>query len=129
MESREINCRTVSYFLGQSLRRGRTRGHLGSGASDARPDRRHRCGRDPVRLRSRIPDTGLPDRSWGHTPALGREGKNHRIFQGVFTVIGEEITSKIVFVCSDMWEPYLKVIRKNAPRLCTSSTGSTSWLR
>ena len=25
---------------------------------------------------------------------------------------GEEITSKIVFVCSDMWEPYLKVIRE-----------------
>ena len=26
--------------------------------------------------------------------------------------MGEEITSKIVFVCSDMWEPYLKVIRE-----------------
>jgi len=26
--------------------------------------------------------------------------------------MGEEITSKIVFICSDMWEPYLKVIRE-----------------
>jgi len=28
-------------------------------------------------------------------------------------MIGQEIASKIVFVCSDMWEPYLKVIRQN----------------
>ena len=33
-------------------------------------------------------------------------------FQGFFTTIGAEITAKIVFVCSDMWEPYLKVIRE-----------------
>jgi transposase len=41
-------------------------------------------------------------------------GKERTIesFQGFFTTIGEEIISKIVFVCSDMWEPYLKVIRE-----------------
>ena len=41
-------------------------------------------------------------------------GKERTIesFQGFFTVIGDEIASKIVFVCSDMWEPYLKVIRE-----------------
>jgi transposase len=41
-------------------------------------------------------------------------GKERTIesFQGFFTAIGEEITSKIVFVCSDIWEPYLKVIRE-----------------
>jgi transposase len=41
-------------------------------------------------------------------------GKERTIesFQGFFTVIGEEIGSKIVFICSDMWEPYLKVIRE-----------------
>ena len=33
-------------------------------------------------------------------------------FQGFFATTGEEITSKIVFVCSDMWEPCLKVIRE-----------------
>jgi transposase len=39
---------------------------------------------------------------------VGKE-RTTESFQGVFTVIGEEIASKIVFVCSDMWEPYLKV--------------------
>src|SRR6202047_911094 len=33
-------------------------------------------------------------------------------FREFFTVIGAELASKIVFVCSDMWEPYLKVIRE-----------------
>jgi transposase len=33
-------------------------------------------------------------------------------FRGFFTVIGDELAPKIVFVCSDMWEPYLKVIRE-----------------
>jgi transposase len=33
-------------------------------------------------------------------------------FQGFFQVIGGEIASQIAFVCSDMWEPYLKVIRQ-----------------
>src|SRR5215813_11550326 len=41
-------------------------------------------------------------------------GKERTIesFQGFFTTIGEEIASKIAFICSDMWEPYLKVIRE-----------------
>jgi transposase len=41
-------------------------------------------------------------------------GKERTIesFQGFFTTIGEEVTSKIVFICSDMWGPYLKVIRE-----------------
>jgi transposase len=42
---------------------------------------------------------------------VGRE-RTIESFQGFFTTIGEELTSKIVFVCSDMWEPYLKVIRE-----------------
>jgi transposase len=41
----------------------------------------------------------------------GRE-RTVESFQGFFTVIGDEVASKIVFVCSDMWEPYLKVIRE-----------------
>ena len=41
-------------------------------------------------------------------------GKERTIesFREFFTVIGDEIASKIAFVCSDMWEPYLKVIRQ-----------------
>ena len=41
-------------------------------------------------------------------------GKERTIesFQGFFSTIGDDVASKIVFVCSDMWEPYLKVIRE-----------------
>jgi len=41
-------------------------------------------------------------------------GKERTIesFHGFFTIIGDEIASRIVFVCSDMWKPYLTVIRE-----------------
>src|SRR5664280_2181432 len=41
-------------------------------------------------------------------------GKERTIesFQGFFTVIGEQLASQIEFVCSDMWQPYLEVIRQ-----------------
>jgi transposase len=42
---------------------------------------------------------------------VGRE-RTIESFQGLFTVVGDELASKIVFVCSDMWEPYLEVIRE-----------------
>src|ERR1700678_3832579 len=42
---------------------------------------------------------------------IGRE-RTIESFQGFFTCIGDELASKIVFVCSDMWQPYLKVIRE-----------------
>jgi transposase len=51
---------------------------------------------------------------------VGRE-RTIESFRGFFTVIGDELASKIVFVCSDMWEPYLKVngeepiMRRKAP--------------
>ena len=42
-------------------------------------------------------------------------GKERTIesFQGFFTVIGETLASQIAFVCSDMWQPYLEVIRQH----------------
>jgi transposase len=33
-------------------------------------------------------------------------------FEGFFTMIGEDLAKKIAFVCSDMWKPYLRVIRE-----------------
>jgi transposase len=42
---------------------------------------------------------------------VGRE-RTIESFRGFFKVIGDEVAAKIVFVCSDMWEPYLKVIRQ-----------------
>src|SRR3979411_1329252 len=43
-------------------------------------------------------------------------GKERTIesFQGFFTAMGKDVISKIVFVCSDMWEPYLKIIREHS---------------
>ena len=51
-------------------------------------------------------DLGITRLLW-----VGRE-RTIESFQGFFTVIGDELASKIAFVCSDMWEPYLKVIRE-----------------
>ncbi len=42
---------------------------------------------------------------------IGRE-RTIESFQEFFKTIGDEVAAKIVFVCSDMWEPYLKVIRE-----------------
>src|ERR1700726_4985781 len=41
-------------------------------------------------------------------------GKERTIesFQGFFTTIGESLAAQIEFVCSDMWQPYLDVIRE-----------------
>src|SRR5437762_789569 len=43
-------------------------------------------------------------------------GKERTIesFQGFLTAMGQEVISKICFVCSDMWEPYLKLIRNHS---------------
>jgi transposase len=46
-------------------------------------------------------DTGVTRLVW-----VGKE-RSIESFQGFFAMIGDEIASKIVFVCSDMWEPYL----------------------
>ena len=51
-------------------------------------------------------DLGITRLLW-----VGRE-RTIESFQGFFTLIGHDVASKIVFVCSDMWEPYLKVIRE-----------------
>ena len=37
-------------------------------------------------------------------------------FQGFFTLIGEKLASQIEFVCSDMWQPYLDVIRQKCSK-------------
>ena len=42
---------------------------------------------------------------------IGRE-RTVESFEPFFTMIGKEMTGQIEFVCSDMWKPYLKVIRE-----------------
>jgi transposase len=51
-------------------------------------------------------DLGITRLLW-----VGR-GRTIESFQGFFAVVGQEVASKIAFVCSDMWEPYLQVIRE-----------------
>ena len=41
------------------------------------------------------------------------EERTIQSFQRFFTAMGQQVISKIAFVCSDMWEPYLKLIRQN----------------
>ena len=42
---------------------------------------------------------------------VGKE-RTVETFQGFFAMIGKDLTSKIEFVCSDMWKPYLRVMRE-----------------
>jgi transposase len=42
---------------------------------------------------------------------VGKE-RTRESFQGFFTVIGDRLAAQIEFVCSDMWKPYLDVIRE-----------------
>jgi transposase len=51
-------------------------------------------------------DQGLTRLLW-----VGKE-RTIESFRGFFTVIGEKLASQIEFVCSDMWQPYLDVIRE-----------------
>ena len=55
-------------------------------------------------------------------------GKERTIesFQGFFTAMGQEISSKICFVCSDCGNHTRSSSARNAPRLCISSIASTS---
>ena len=45
-----------------------------------------------------IPDAGLPRRSRGHPPALGRAQRLKASFEGFFTLIGPTLASEIAFV-------------------------------
>ena len=46
---------------------------------------------------------------------IGRERATES-FAEFFTLIGEELAGQIEFVCSDMWQPYLTVIRERCSR-------------
>ena len=45
---------------------------------------------------------------------IGKE-RTLESFQGFFTVMGEKVASGILFVCFDMWQPYLDVIHQKCP--------------
>jgi transposase len=98
--------------MGKGLRRCRTGRYVWTGTPQARPDRCHRVdeiqyaiGHKYLTLVYQI-DLGVTRLLW-----VGRE-RTIESFQGFFQIIGDEVASKIAFVCSDMWEPYRKVIRQ-----------------
>ena len=43
------------------------------------------------------------------------DDRKEATFEGFFTWFGSERSSKIKAICSDMWKPYLKVIKKRLP--------------
>jgi transposase len=45
---------------------------------------------------------------------IGKE-RTEQTFSGFFDFLGEEKTKLLQFVCSDMWKPYLKIIKEKAP--------------
>jgi transposase len=51
-------------------------------------------------------DIGITRLLW-----VGRE-RTIESFQGFFTTMGQKVISTVSFICSDMWEPYLKAIRE-----------------
>ena len=55
-------------------------------------------------------DAGMTRLLW-----IGKE-RTIASFQTFFAFLGPELTAKIEFVCSDMWQPYLRLIRKNCPQ-------------
>src|SRR5450631_2943204 len=55
-------------------------------------------------------DSGFTRLLW-----VGKE-RTTESFQKFFTFLGKELTAKIEFVCSDMWQPYLRLIQKNCPQ-------------
>jgi len=44
---------------------------------------------------------------------VGKE-RTEKSFQQFFDFLGEERTSLLEYICSDMWKPYLNIIKKNA---------------
>ena len=56
---------------------------------------------------------------------VGRRRTQATLRRGL-AALGPEVVSGLRFVCSDMWQPYLKVIAAKAARPCTCWTGSTS---
>jgi len=55
-------------------------------------------------------DTGFTRLLW-----VGKE-RTIASFEGFFTVIGKQLAAQIEFVCSDMWQNYLDVIRDKCPQ-------------
>jgi transposase len=95
-------CFAVEYVVGWGLEH-RTLGPIGAIGVD---EIQYAKGHKYLTLVYQI-DQGIIRLLW-----VGRE-RTKESFQQFFTLIGKELAAQIRFVCSDMWQPYLDVIRHN----------------
>jgi len=57
-----------------------------------------------------LPDVGLSDRGRHEAAVVGGQERTEQSLRGFFEYLGETERRSIRFVCSDMWQAYLKVI-------------------
>jgi len=93
-------CNAVEYVVGWGLENR----HLGTIRAIGVDEIQYAKGHKYLTLVYQI-DQGITRLLW-----VGKE-RTVESFQGFFTMLGESLTSQIEFVCSDMWQPYLDVIR------------------
>jgi Transposase len=106
------NSHFVPYDLGQGLPRGRVRRHLGLEKRQLGPiaaigvdEIQYAKGHKYLTLVYQI-EEGCTRLLW-----IGKE-RTAQSFEQFFNMIGEPLSEGIQYVCSDMWRPYLKVIKE-----------------
>src|SRR5580692_10802806 len=109
------NRRCIPQHLGQSLPGGRVCGGVGAGASESGPH--PAIGVDEIQYAKGHKYLTLVYQIEKDCTRLLWIGKDRTIesFEQFFTLIGEPLSEGIAFVCSDMWKPYLRVIRERCP--------------
>ena len=95
-------CHSVEYVVGWGLEHRKLEGIRAIGVDEIQYAKGHKY----LTLVYQI-DAGLTRLLW-----VGQE-RTISSFERFFTMLGPELTSKIEFVCSDMWKPYLKVIQEH----------------
>ena len=93
-------CYSVEYVVGWGLEHRKLEGIRAIGVDEIQYAKGHKY----LTLVYQI-DAGLTRLLW-----VGQQ-RTISSFERFFTMLGPELTSKIEFVCSDMWKPYLKVIQ------------------
>ena len=103
---------SLSHLLGKGLPRRRVRRAVGLEHRSARPDRA--IGVDEIQYGRGHKYLTLVYQIEPAARACCGSAKSEPLesFQRFFTLIGNELAAKIEFVCSDMWKPYLDVIKQ-----------------
>jgi len=94
-------CNAVEYVVGWGLEHRKLESIRAIGVDEIQYAKGHKY----LTLVYQI-DQGITRLLW-----VGKE-RTVESLQGFFAMLGEALTSQIEFVCSDMWQPYLDVIRQ-----------------